>query len=166
MIRSGFKSKLPPARPATQWTADELPGARVPSQPLLRVADGKARLCIPLPKRVYLRSEPYRRWVASLACAHCQRPGPTQAAHSDRGADGKGLGIKADDSEIWPGCADGYGRLGCHSLFGSTGLFKREHGQALTGGYIEHTQRQAINAGAWPKDWPMPDWFTTQQEHP
>lgn len=47
MIRSGFKSKAPPARPATQWTGDALPGPR--SQPE-RVSDGLARAIVPVPK--------------------------------------------------------------------------------------------------------------------
>jgi hypothetical protein len=154
MRRSPFGNTKPkPRRPAKQWTADELPGPRVPGQ-VLRIDDGKARMVVPIPKHTYLRSEPYKRWVASLACAHCGRPGPSQAAHSDRGADGKGMGIKAGDDSLWPGCADSPGRQGCHSIVGSTGTFKREHAQAVAAAHIAKTKAEAIATGNWPKGWP------------
>lgn len=142
----------PPPR-VKQWDGDSAPGP-ASSYAALRVADTRARLTIPLPKHTYLRSVPYRRWVASLACSHCKRVGRSQAAHSDRGSDGKGMGVKADDSALWPGCADEPGRRGCHSVIGSTGAFKREHAQALAARYIAETQESAKALGKWPKGWP------------
>lgn len=143
-----------PRRPAKQWTADELPGPRVP----LQVCAPRARPIISVPKHVYLRSEPYKRWVASLDCAHCFKGGPTQAAHSDAGADGKGKSIKADDSTCFPACADDLGRRGCHSILGSTGLFTREQQQTLAASYARLTQEAALEQGKWPKEWPLPAW--------
>lgn len=135
MLRSGFKAKQPP-RPARQWTADELPGARVPAQPL-RIPDGKARMVVPLPKDQPYRSEAYRRLVAALPCAHCQRPGPSQCAHGD---EGKGMAIKASDLTCFPLCADGPGRRGCHSLIGASGAFTREQRRTLEQTYAAQTR--------------------------
>lgn len=149
-----FKRYVPRVK---EWTAPELPGPRVPLPAELRIPDGKARMIISLPKRVYLRSEPYRRWVASLDCAHCGRGGPSQAAHSDAGSDGKGMGLKACDSAIFAACADRPAAIGCHSMLGATGMFTRWQQQRLADGYIEQTQRRAIAEGKWPKDWPMPE---------
>lgn len=125
----------------------------VPALPFPRAALVERELK-PIPKRQYLRSPTYRRWVASLPCAHCKRAGPTQAAHSDTAADGKGLQIKATDAALWPGCADAPGRRGCHTIIGSTGTFKREHAQTLAAGYIAETQALAKATGNWPKGWP------------
>lgn len=152
---AGIKQRTPDLKPAgRQWTGDALPSQE--PRRLLTLDDGHERSAVSRPKRVYLRSETYRRFVASMHCAHCHRAGPSQAAHSDSAADGKGLGIKACDSAIWPGCADGPGRQGCHSLIGATGNFTREHAQALAARYIEQTQREAVERGAWPKGWPAP----------
>ncbi len=75
----------------------------------LRMADGRARLTVQVPKDPPLRSEPYRRYVASLPCAHCGRAGPSQCAHAD---EGKGLSLKASDRTCFPLCADGPSRRG------------------------------------------------------
>lgn len=119
------------------WTADELPGPRVPLPVDLRIHDGKARAIVSLPKSRPYRSEAYRRLVAALPCAHCQRPGPSQCAHGD---EGKGLAIKASDWTCYPLCADGPGRRGCHSLIGASGAFTREQRRALEAKYAEQTR--------------------------
>lgn len=69
------------------------------------------------PKHEAVRSEPYRRYVATHACFACARAGISQAAHSDSGADGKGIGRKADDRFIFPLCATQPLRVGCHDQF-------------------------------------------------
>ena len=102
-------------------------------------------------KNLPLRSEKYRRWVSQLDCAHCGRPGPCQAAHADSG--GKGCGIKAPDTEIFPACADSPGRRGCHSLIGASGLFTKEQRRHLEEHYADLTRKAAKAAGAYPKDW-------------
>lgn len=139
----------PPAR-VKEWTADELPGARVPMQPL-RIEDGKARMVISLPKLAPKRSEQYRRWVASLACAHCGRAGPSQCAHSDAGT--KGMRLKDCDSRCYPLCADAPIRQGCHSMIGASGSFTREQRRTLEKTYGYDTKLQAINDGKWPGGW-------------
>ena len=142
-------TRTTPRLPA-EWTGDTLPTAR--AQPL-RIADTRARLTVPIPKRKYLRSESYRRWVASLPCAHCKRAGPSQAAHSDAGADGKGMQIKACDSSIFPLCPDGLGRNGCHTMLGATGTFTRSQQQTLAAQYARATRTRAVEVGSWPAGW-------------
>ena len=91
------------------------------------------------PKANPLRSEKYRRAVSELPCAHCGKPGPSQAAHSD--SDGKGMGIKAGDDTCYPLCADSVGRRGCHSLIGATGVFTKEQRRTLETRYAEQTRK-------------------------
>lgn len=61
------------------------------------------------------RSEPYRRYVASLPCYRCGLVGFSQAAHAD---EGKGMGLKTDDMTCYPLCSTSYGDPGCHEFVG------------------------------------------------
>jgi hypothetical protein len=56
------------------------------------------------PKFNYVRSEPYRRYVASQACFACGIEGQSQACHSNQAKHGKGRSIKASDVFTWPLC--------------------------------------------------------------
>jgi hypothetical protein len=105
---------------------------------------------ISMPKHSYLRSETYRRWVASLACAHCQRSGPSQCAHSDYG---KGLGLKSSDSGCFPLCADGPEHTGCHWLLGASGRLTRERRREKEAEYSARTRALAIESGNYPNGW-------------
>jgi len=98
---------------------------------------GIARLVVPLPKQIPIRSEAYLRAVAALPCAHCGRPAPSQAAHADNG---KGMGIKASDTETMPLCADSPGRRGCHWLIGTSGRFTRAQRRELESQYVGETK--------------------------
>ena len=154
-IRNRYERREP-----TQYTG----AGPTPREAPCAIADTRARMVLPLPKHEYLRSEPYRRWVASQDCAHCKRAGPSQAAHSDAGADGKGMGIKADDSALWPGCADGPLRVGCHTFICSTANFSRDESHTLAAFYIWRTQLKATAEGAWPKGWPLPELAMTREQ--
>ena len=123
----------PPPR-VRQYTGDN-PG--LPRAQPVRISDGKDRACVPVKKASPVRDEAYRRAVAAMACAHCGRPGPSQAAHGDAG---KGMGIKSSDESCFPACADSEGRRGCHALIGSSGLFTREQRRALETRYAEQTR--------------------------
>ena len=70
-----------------------------------------------------MRSEDYRRLVASLPCAICGIEGYSQAAHAD---EGKGMGTKSDDSTCYPACSDRPGIVGCHTTMGATGKLGKE----------------------------------------
>jgi hypothetical protein len=81
-----------------------------------------ARMSVPVPKRQRVRDEPYRRFVATLPCSHCQVEGYSQAAHPNTG---KAKGRKADDTLCFPLCCDRPGVVGCHTLFDQHKLFAR-----------------------------------------
>ena len=133
-------------RQATQYTG----AGPTPRAAACVIADTKARLVVPLPKSEPYRSEPYRRWVASLQCIHCGRDGISQAAHSDTG---KGMGIKSCDSTCIPLCADLVGRSGCHSMFGARGLLSQSHRRHLEHAYTLAVQKRAADEGHWPHGW-------------
>jgi len=68
------------------------------------------------PKVPKVRSEPYRRYIASLPCYRCGVHGYSQAAHAD---EGKGIGLKTDDLTCYPLCGMSYGTgEGCHHYVG------------------------------------------------
>lgn len=116
-----------------QWEGE----APVIERRACRMSEATSQLSVSVPKANPARDESYRRLVASLACAHCGRAGPSQCAHSDQG---KGLGIKASDLETYPLCADGPGRRGCHTVIGASGLFTREQRRALETRYVAQTK--------------------------
>ena len=126
-------------REATQSTYTAKP------RPQAVAAAGPARAIVSLPKRPPVRDEAYRRLVAALPCAHCGKPGPSQAAHAD---EGKGMGMKSSDETCFPLCADEPGRQGCHSQIGGgmsgSGWFTREQRRYLETKYAEQT-RKALN---------------------
>lgn len=67
------------------------------------------------PKVPKVRSEPYRRYVASLPCYRCGIHGYSQAAHAD---EGKGMGLKTDDLTCYPLCGPRLDEPGCHEFVG------------------------------------------------
>ena len=101
----------------------------------------------PQPKARPRRSEPYRRWVASLPCALCHKPGPSQAAHADAG---KGFGIKAGDDTCYPLCADVPGFLGCHALIGSRARYTKQRRREIEEAAMKEVQRIAKASNQWP----------------
>ena len=139
--RVGFKSKAPAPRPARQWEGEAMPGPRAPA---LRIDDGRARASIPIPKLKAIRSEAYRRWVATLPCAECGIQGYSQAAHPNQG---RGLGQKASDDLVFPLCCVRPGHMGCHQMHDlliDMTLEQRREAELV---YVERTQALARAAG-------------------
>lgn len=101
-----------------------------------------------IPKSQPVRSEAYRRAVASLSCCICGVPGYSQAAH---GSDGKGMGFKATDMEIFPACCDRPGVRGCHGRLDQGALFSKAARHALEPAWAADTQRRIHAMGLWPK---------------
>ena len=128
---------------------EQAPHKPMQSRPPPVVEPGLSRF-MPVPKERPRRSETYRRWVASLPCAHCGIAGYSQAAHADQG---KGIGLKAGDDQIFPACADRPGVRGCHTIIGATGTHTRDQRRELEGVYIAATQGEARAIGHWPKEW-------------
>ena len=96
------------------------------------------------------RNEAYRRYVASLPCAHCGRPGPSQCAHSDQG---KGMAMKTGDDTCFPLCADSPGFRGCHSSIGASAAYSRDARRELEVRYASEVRRIAKASNQWPKEW-------------
>ena len=155
MKRSGFKARAPKH---AQRDPDRLrsvpavtPGAfRAP----LPVASAPAAQ---VAKAAPVRSEAYRRAVASLPCINCGVPGHSQCAHSNSG---KGAGIKASDLDSFPLCtvhpgADGRLVQGCHENFDQGALFSKAVRRELEPVWAADTQRRIHAMGMWPKALPF-----------
>lgn len=142
MKRSGFKrqpkaNRVKPVYAPIAW-----------QRAVIKRADDRAP--VSAPKSIIRRSEEYRRWVASLNCAHCGRVGLSQAAHADAG---KGMALKADDGTCFPLCASSLGDEGCHVLFGASGKLGKSVRRELEEKHGVATRALAIETGQWPKGW-------------
>lgn len=93
------------------------------------------------PKVAAIRSEAYRRLIASFPCVSCGVHGRSQAAHANQG---RGLGQKASDLDLFPLCADGPGHRGCHSKHDQLIGITRDTRRELETRYIEETRERAI----------------------
>ena len=155
--RTGFKSRAP-----TSISSDP---DRVRATPT--VTPGAFRVPVPLAsapaarveKSAPVRSEAYRRAVASLPCINCGVPGYSQCAHSNSG---KGAGIKASDLDSFPLCtvhASADGRLvqGCHENFDQGALFTKAARRELEPVWAADTRRRVKAMGLWPARLPYPD---------
>jgi hypothetical protein len=91
-----------------------------------------------------LRSESYRRFVASQACFGCGVQGYSQCAHENFG---KGLGMKVCDRRTFPLCGPRFGLIGCHQQFDIGLELGREERRALGREYVERMQDIARKAG-------------------
>lgn len=82
--RTAFKPKLPPPRPCKQYTGAN-PSA--PRAQAVRIADGRARLVLPIAKENALQHLGYMALVRQLPCARCGffRKGFVQFCHADQG---------------------------------------------------------------------------------
>jgi len=104
------------------------------------------------PKANLVRSEAYRRLVASMPCIACGG-GPCQAAHPNTD---KGMAMKTDDRLCFPLCGPQFGRPGCHALFDQGAMFPKVERRAMETSWGADT-RSRINAmGSWPKN--LPKW--------
>ena len=116
----------------------------------------------PVEKSAPVRSEAYRRAVASLPCINCGVPGHSQCAHSNSG---KGAGIKASDLDSFPLCtvhpgADGRLVQGCHENFDQGALFAKAVRRELEPVWAADTQRRILAMGLWPKALPLKNFST------
>ena len=90
-----------------------------------------------------VRSESYRRWVASHACFACGLEGQSQCAH----ANGGGMGTKTSDLETFPLCCARPGKIGCHTDFDNCLGMTKKTRRELTAQYVERMQDLARKAG-------------------
>ena len=71
--------------------------------------------------------------IRRLPCVRCGNPN-SQAAHSNSSRDGKGRGIKADDSKTIPLC------FKCHAAFDRFELGNREQSEAMFEKWLVKTE--------------------------
>lgn len=110
---------------------------------------------VPVPKSAPVRSEPYRRLVASLPCLLCGIEGFTQHAH---GNVDKGMALKNCDLFAFPLCADRPGEQGCHSKLDQGALFPKAVRREVEKEWARRTVLFLIGAGRWPAGMPVPEW--------
>lgn len=141
MIRTGFRTRVPPRRPARQWEG----GPITPRAPALCLVEPRLPTT-PMPKENLLQHKGYMDLVRALPCAHCFKPPRSEFCHAD---EGKGTGIKTDCRRGWPGCS------ACHYLIGSTGTLGKRERRRIETLYGELTRAKIIAAGTWPKRLPL-----------
>jgi hypothetical protein len=96
------------------------------------------------PKFHYFRSESHLRNVAALDCQACGAPGPSQAAHSNKSAHGKGRSIKASDEWTAALCPR------CHDMVDAGYSLSKESRDALWNAAHVRTRFALEKAGKWP----------------
>lgn len=147
MKRSGFKRpERPPREPIVHKP--------IPEEMRCRISDGAARLSIPLPKPPEpLRSEKYRRLVASFPCCVCGRPGPNQAAHPSTG---RGMAQKTDDRKCFSLCPPRVGEPGCHAKWDQGAMHSKEQRRELERRFMRATVLRVLRENRWPSGLPLP----------
>ena len=152
MKRTGFK---PRAQHREQRDPDRVrsvpavtPGAFRAPEPVSEAPAAQVAKAAPV------RSEAYRRAVASLPCINCGIEGYSQHAHENAG---KGKSMKADDRCAMPLCCTRPGIEGCHAAFDQYRLLpggrEDHHAQGRT--WAKKTRNQIQESGQWPMNLPM-----------
>lgn len=130
MKRSAFKPRIKPL-------SGILRTANLPARKPMR----SIRKSIPAAELAH-----YKR-VAALPCAECGIWGYSQAAHSNRHQDGKGLGVKANYLATFPLCCTRPGEVGCHVRHDQLIGITREEADARTERYIADTINKLAQVG-------------------
>ena len=159
MKRTGFKPRAP--------RREQRDPDRVRSVPT--VSDGAWRTpravdampAAQVRKAAPVRSEAYRRAVASLPCINCGVPGYSQCAHSNSG---KGAGIKASDLDSFPLCCTRVGIPGCHQDYDQYRLFPRDAAMTVGRAWAADTQRRIKAMGMWPNNLQFPEQTNDSKE--
>ena len=103
-------------------------------------------------KAAPVRSEAYRRLVASLPCIACGIQGYSQAAHLPPEA----KGMKQSDLLTFPLCCTRVGIPGCHQDYDQYRLFPRDAAMAVGRAWAADTQRRIQAMGLWPENLQKP----------
>lgn len=91
-----------------------------------------------------VRSESYRRFVASYPCFACGVEGFSQAAHANYG---KGLSMKTCDLQTFPLCGPHWGMPGCHWQHDNLIDMTKDQRREIEEQYVERMQDIAVSAG-------------------
>ena len=145
MKRTGFK---PRAQHREQRDPDRVrsvptvaPGAFRAPEPVSEAPAAQVAKAAPV------RSEAYRRAVATLPCAICGVTGHSQAAHANQG---KGMGMKACDLTCFPACGPRPGMQGCHAALDQGALFLKAVRRELEPVWSADTMRKLWEMGLVP----------------
>lgn len=156
MKRAGFKSRMAPLKPQANREQALAQRAQAAMKNVVHRAATMAGSCSgqSVAKDAPLRSERYRRAVASLPCAHCNVIGYSQHAHEN---EGKGKAQKLDDRRAMPLCCARLGFEGCHTAFDQYRLVPggREAHVALGRAMAAQTRRTLNTLGLWPAGIPQ-----------
>ncbi|MBP6616385.1 MAG: hypothetical protein KA195_00280 [Burkholderiaceae bacterium] len=151
MKRTGFRPRAPrreqrdPDRVRSVPTVT--PGAFRAPQPVASAPAAQVAKAAPV------RSEAYRRLVASLPCIACGIQGYSQAAHLPPEA----KGMKQSDLLTFPLCCTRVGIPGCHQDYDQYRLFPREAAMTVGRAWAADTQRRIHAMGMWPKSLQFPE---------
>ena len=117
-----------------------------------RIAPFGAEFRGSIPKSQPVRSEAYRRAVASLPCVICGIAGQSQAAHGSGAGTAvcKGMGLKSCDLTCFAACVT------CHHQLDQGALFTKAVRHQLEPAWAADTQRRIHAMGKWPKGVPYP----------
>ena len=103
--------------------------------------------CSPIDKENAPQHAGYMDIVRAMHCAHCGKPPRSVFCHSD---EGKGMGIKSDCRQGWPGCPE------CHDAIGTQRIYPKEQRRALEAEMARKTRALIEASGQWPKN--LPRW--------
>lgn len=101
----------------------------------------------PAPKDAPIQHKAYMDAVRSLPCAHCGKGPRSEFCHAD---EGKGMGIKSDCRNGWPGCHE------CHDAIGTRRIYDREQRRAIEAAMAKQTREKIESMGLWPDN--LPRW--------
>lgn len=101
---------------------------------------------------VVFHSEQHLKNVAALPCANCGLEKRSQAAHMNGVEFGKGLGLKVSDALVFPLCADGFLRRGCHGLHDQGGIYDKDTAVGLQLTWLQNTRDELKRLGQWPEE--------------
>ncbi len=105
----------------------------------------------PLVKFTYIRSRPLLDAIKALPCQHCGAAGPSDPAHSNQAAHGKGKGIKASDIYTAALCRHD------HNEIDQGSRLTQDERVALWTAAWRKTVRELLRRGTWPLSVPVPD---------
>ena len=151
MKRTGFKARAPrreardPDRVRSMPTVT--PGAFRAPKPVASVP------VTPIAKDNPVRSEAYRRAVASLPCIACGIQGHSQAAHLPPEA----KGLKQSDLLSFPLCCTRVGIPGCHRDYDQYRMYPKHAAMTVGRAWAADTQRKILAMALWPDSLPRPD---------
>jgi hypothetical protein len=105
----------------------------------------------PIEKFAYVRNRSLLNAIKTLDCQHCGARGPSDPAHSNQGAHGKGKGVKASDVYAAALCrAD-------HNAIDQGSMLTHDERVTLWTNAWRKTVRELVKRGLWPANVEIPD---------